>query len=316
MYKLIVILFLFLQLAIAGQNSSSLEENNAFSSFEFKWSNDFQYETDYYYTNGFAFEVFTPWAKRNPINSILFPFNSSELDLFSFTLIQDIFTPREKFNVEDQLDGDRPFAAYLLFGFKKVTYSRANKVRTYSEVQIGVLGPAAYGEEVQNGIHDNLPTSAQVVGWENQISNSFMINYSASIEKQFYNNNWFEFSGISTAKLGLPFTNINVGVQSRIGLINPLPKDFEFISSQKWQLFLTLATSGSLVGYNATLQGGLFSESVYTLSSINRFVGYANVGLTLIYKKFKMEYVQHFNTPEFPGAVNHSWGYLLIKFGF
>lgn len=316
MYKLIIILFLFIQLIINGQDSLNLDEAKSFSSFEFKWSNDFEYQTDYYYTNGFAFEVFTSWAKRNPINSILFPFKSKEFELFSFTLTHDIFTPKAKFSVEDQLNGDRPFSAYLLLGFKKVTYNQTSKIRTYSEMQFGVLGPAAHGEEVQNGIHNNLPTSAPVVGWENQISNSLMINYSASIEKQFYLNNWFEFSGISSAKLGLPYTNVDVGVQSRIGLINPLPKDFEFISSQKWHLFLTLSASGRLVGYNATLQGGLFTESVYTLSSINRFVGYANIGLTLIYKKFKMEYVQHFNTPEFPGAVYHSWGYLLFKIGF
>jgi len=316
MYKLIIIFLLFIQIAITGQDSLSLEETNSFSSFEFKWSNDFEYQTDYYYTNGFAFEVFTPWAKGNPINSILFPFNSSELELFSFTLIQDIFTPQEKFSVEDQLDGDRPFAAYILLGFKKVTYNQTSRIRTYLEMQFGVLGPAAHGEEVQNGIHNNLPTSEPVVGWENQISNSLMLNYSASIEKQFYYNNWLEFSGISAAKLGLPYTNVDVGIQSRIGLINPLPKDFEYISSQEWQLFLTLSASGRLVGYNATLQGGLFTESVYTLSNINRFVGYANVGLTLIYKKFKMEYVQHFNTPEFPGALYHSWGYLLFKIGF
>ncbi|MCK5455946.1 MAG: DUF2219 family protein, partial [Melioribacteraceae bacterium] len=93
-------------------------------------------------------------------------------------------------------------------------------------------------------------------------------------------------------------------------------KDFEFLSSQKWQFFLTMSANGSLIVYNATLQGGLFSESVYTLSSINRFVGSANVGLTLIYKKLKIEYIQHFNTPEFSGAVYHSWGYLLFKVGF
>jgi len=316
MYKLITVFLFLIPVLINGQEATNLEEAKSLSSFEFKWSNDFEYQTDYYYTNGFAFEVFTPWAKANPINSILFPIKSKEFELFSFTLTQDIFTPKAKFDVEDQLNGDRPFAAYLLLGFKKVTFNKVSRIRTYSEMQIGVLGPAAFGEEVQNGIHNNLPTSAQVVGWENQINNSLMINYSVSMEKQFYYNNWFEFSGISSAKFGLPFTNVDVGIQTRIGLINPLPKDFEFLSSQKWQFFLTLSANGSLVGYNATLQGGLFSESVYTLSSINRFVGSANIGLTLIYKKFKLEYVQHFNTPEFPGALYHSWGYLLFKFGF
>jgi hypothetical protein len=60
----------------------------------------------------------------------------------------------------------------------------------------------------------------------------------------------------------------------------------------------------------------VFAESVYTLNSINRIVAIANVGLTIVYKKFKMEYVQHFNTPEFQNALYHSWGYLLIKVGF
>ena len=316
MYKPIIISILFIQIAIFGQDSLSLEASKSFRFIEFKLSNDFEYQTDYYYTNGFSFEVFTPWAKVNPINSILFPFNSSELELFSFNLIQDIFTPKHKFNVENQLDGDRPFAAYIQLGFNKATYDQTSRIRTHSEMQFGVLGPVALGEEVQNGIHNKLPSSKQVLGWENQIGNSLMINYSASVEKKFYINNWFEFSGISTAKFGLPFTNIDTGIRSRIGLIDSLPKDFELLSSKKWHLFLTLAASGSLVGYNATLQGGMFTESVYTLNEINRFVGYANIGLTVFYKKFKMEYVQNFITPEFPGAVYHSWGYLLIKFRF
>ncbi len=316
MQKSIFILFLFIQLIISGQDSVNLTGTKPQSSFEFKWSNDFEYQTDYYFTNGFAFEYFTPWAKQNPISSILLPTDSNGFELFSYTLTQDIFTPKEKFNVEGQLNGDRPFAAYLLLGFKKVTFTKASGVKAYSEIQIGILGPAAFGEEVQNGIHNNLPTSAQVVGWENQISNSLMLNYSVSIEKILFHKNWFEFSGISSVKLGLPFTNAELGVQTRFGLFDSLPKDFEFLSLYKWQFYLTLATRGSLIGYNATLQGGLFSKSVYTLSSINRFVGHANIGLTLIYKKFKLEYVQHFNTPEFPGAVYHSWGHLIIKVGF
>ena len=145
MYKSIIIFFLFLHVVINGQNSGNLNNTQPPSSFEFKWSNDFEYQTDYYYTNGFALEFFTPLAKKNPINSILLPMKSNEIELFSFTLTQDIFTPKAKFDIEDQLNGDRPFAAYLLLGFKKVTFSRTNKIRTYSEIEIGILGPAAFG---------------------------------------------------------------------------------------------------------------------------------------------------------------------------
>jgi len=316
MSKRIIIFILFIPFLINGQKTNYLNDTKSFSSFEFKWSNDFEYQTDYYYTNGFAFEVFSKFAKINVVNSILFPFKLTGKELFSFTLTQDIFTPKEMAHVDNQLNGDRPFAANILFGIKKVTFNKADGIRTYSELQIGVLGPAALGEETQNGIHNNLPTSGIVKGWENQISNSLMLNYSTFIEKYFFHNNWFELSGISKFKFGLPYTCANVGMQTRIGLIDLLPKDFEFISSKKWQFFLTLSAEGSVVAYNATLQGGMFSESIYTLNSINTFVGYSNVGLTLIYKKFKMEYVQHFNSPEFTGAEYHSWGYLLFKVGF
>jgi lipid A 3-O-deacylase len=289
---------------------------DSLSTFEFKWSNDFVYNTDYYFTNGFAFEVFTNVANKNPINAILLPIETSDLELFGFTLTQNIFTPIARCDIHKQLNGDRPFAAYLLLGFKKVGFSQKNQIRTYSELQVGVLGPAALGKETQNGIHNNIPTTAPVIGWENQISNSLMINYSASIEKIVYTISGFDFSGVSSVVLGLPYTNLGVGFKTRIGFFNSLPKDFEFISSQKWQLFLTISASGSLSGYNATLQGGLFSESIYTFNNINRFVGHASLGITAVYKQFKMEYSQNFNTPEFTTAVHHSWAYLSIKFGF
>lgn len=316
MHKLIIIFFLFIQIFIYGQKNENFDATRSVNSFQFKWSNDFEYNTDYYFTNGFAFEVFTTLVKKNPINAFLLPIEASDLELYGFTLTQNIFTPKSRFDIHKQLKGDRPFAAYLILGFMKVGFSQKTQIRTDSELQVGILGPAALGKETQNGIHNNIPTTAPLIGWENQISNSPLINYSASIEKIVVNTNWFDFSGTSAVTLGLPFTNLGIGVKTRIGFFNSLPKDFEFIASQKWQIFLNLSACGSLIGYNATLQGGLFSENVYTLSDINRFVGYASLGITAVYKKFKLEYSQNFNTPEFPNAVSHSWGYLSIKFGF
>lgn len=295
-----------------SQNNNS----DSLSIFEFRWSNDFEYQTDYYYTNGFAFEVFAPCIAESPVNLILLKHSSNDFVLYGATMLQDIFTPKAKFYIPDQLNGDRPFASYILLGVKKISFNRKNRVKLYSELQIGVLGPAALGEEVQNGIHKLLPTSSKVNGWENQISNSLMINYSAYIEKNILFSKLFETSGILLAQLGLPFTNVGFGLQTRIGVFNILPSGFEFLSKRKWEMFLTLSAMGKIIGYNATLQGGLFSESVYTLNEINRFVGYASIGFTAIYKCVKLEYVQNFNTPEFSNALYHSWGYLSIKIKF
>ncbi len=287
---------------------------DSLSTFEFKWSNDFEYQTDYYYTNGFSFELFAPWIKDNPVNSMLLSYSSKDVVLFGFTLLQDIYTPKAKFYIHDQLNGDRPFASYILFGAKKISYNKGARIKLYSELQVGVLGPAALGEEVQNGIHKLLPTSGEVNGWENQISNSLMINYSASIGKTLTITKWFEASGIFSSQLGLPFTNAGLGLHVRVGMFNSFPAGFEFLSKREWEVFFTLSAEEKIIGYNATLQGGLFSKSVYTLQQINRFVGYASLGFTVIYKGVKLEYVQHFNTPEFSNSLYHSWGYLLFKF--
>ncbi len=307
----LVVLFLFFV-----QNSVLFSQKgkcDSFSSLEFKWSNDFECKTDRYYTNGFALEWVTSIAKKNPISLLLLPINRPDLELYSFTLIQDIYTPNERFNVTKQLEGDRPFASYLLLGLKKTSFSKINKTKISSKIELGVLGSAAFGEQTQNGIHRNLPTSDVIVGWKNQISNSAMLNYSVSMEKIFPIIKWFEASGVASAQLGVPFTNIGLGFKTRIGVFDFLPSEFEFCSSNKWQLFLTLSARSSLVGYNATLQGGLFSKSIYTIADINRFVGYATAGITARYKGFELEYVQHFNTPEFAKASSHSWAYLLIK---
>jgi len=307
---------IYLLFILVGNIFSQSQKVDSISIFEFKWSNDFQYKTDRYFTNGFAFEVYTANFSNNPINSILLPTKKGDFEFFGISLTQDIFTPKDKFTVQNQLNGDRPFAAYLLVGFTKSSFNPNDGIVYNSQLQFGILGPLAFGEETQNGIHRNVSTSAQVIGWENQIRNSLMINYSASIEKNFYNNNWLELSGITSAKIGVPFTKANVGFKSRIGVFDSFTKNFDFLSTQKWQLFVSLSSNVGIIGYNATLQGGLFFENIYTLSEINRFVGNASLGFTAIYKSLKLEYTQHFNTAEFPKADNHSWGYFLIKFAF
>lgn len=307
--KIVILLFFLINVSLFSQGNKT----NSINSFEFKWSNDFEYQTDYYFTNGFAFELVAPWEESNPANSILLKHSSESKVLYSLTLLQNIYTPKAKFDIPEQLNGDRPFAAYILLGAKKLSFHKGDRIKLYSKIQIGILGPAALGEEVQNGIHSLLPTSGKLNGWENQISNSLMLNYSLAAEKSYSFSNWIEFTGIASVKIGLPYTNARAGIRTRVGIFDVFPKGFEYYSSQDFKLFLSLGADASIVGYNATLQGGLFSESFYTLNNINRFVGYANIGVTLLYKKFELEYVQQFNAPEFVKAVYHSWGYLSIK---
>ncbi len=319
MHRIIFTLILFQQIFLLAQdhgNKNNFEKTLEKIIIEFKWSNDFIYETDYYYTNGFAFEVLGPWAKPNPINAILIPNSKHSFTQYGITLIQDIYTPQERFDVEKQLDGDRPFAAYMLLGIIKKTYDPTKRTKIISALQIGVLGPAALGKETQNGIHDILPTSSRVNGWENQISNSLAINYTCEFYKSLFEISWFELSGAAKGKLGIPFTQVELGGILRLGYFDSYPKGFDMFSRRKWSAYFFAEMFGKAVGYNATLQGGLFSSSVYTLDSINHFVGSYRLGISAAYNLFKLEIATTFNTPEFQGALSHRWAYASVRVGF
>ncbi|VAX27751.1 hypothetical protein MNBD_IGNAVI01-2720 [hydrothermal vent metagenome] len=319
MIRIIIILTIFQQVFLLAQSGSRKDNSKKIAEktvVQFKWSNDFIYQTDYYYTNGFAFEVLGPWAEANPINSILIPSSKKNISQFGITLVQDIYTPRERYNVEEQLEGDRPFAAYLLLGFIKKSIDPENKIKITSELQIGVLGPAALGEQTQNGIHDMLPTSSRINGWENQISNSLAIDYSAEFYKALFEFSWFDFSGIVKGKLGTPFTQAEIGGAIRLGWFDSYPQGFEMFSPKNWTAYFFAEVFGKSVGYNATLQGGLFSTSIYTLEKINRFIGSYRLGISATYNLFTIEMAVTYNTPEFPGALSHKWGYAIIRVGF
>ncbi|MGV0035924.1 MAG: lipid A-modifier LpxR family protein [Candidatus Azotimanducaceae bacterium WSBS_2022_MAG_OTU7] len=58
----------------------------------------------------------------------------------------------EDFTEKDLLEDDRPYAAWLFMGLGYQT--RAQDQLDTIEVQLGVVGPAAYGQEAQDFIHD------------------------------------------------------------------------------------------------------------------------------------------------------------------
>jgi len=83
------------------------------------------------------------------------------------TFAQGIFTPTD-YDRRDLIEDDRPYAAVLLFG---VGYNARNEDRLHTtQLQVGILGPAAMGEQVQNGVHGVIGAD-KFRGWDNQLEN-------------------------------------------------------------------------------------------------------------------------------------------------
>ena len=71
---------------------------------------------------------------------------------------------------------------------------------------------------------------------------------------------------------------------------------------------------GKLVAYNATIQGGLFSDSNYR--QLNYFQYEIDTGIQLSYASLKMNLGMKYISPELKKGSSHRWGYVSFMFAF
>ncbi len=306
MKKIILISFLFM----TGTVVMGGDDTNRHRWISIGWDNDVIFQTDKYYTNGLKIEYFS----RNRPHSVLkyFHFQAERDENFfsGYSLSQDIFTPADKYSLEKQI-GDRPFASSLLLSSQSIVANNVTRVIKKSELQIGILGRLSGGEFVQNGIHGLLPTS----GWENQIRTQPVLNYSMQYEKLLAGNNYVHISGLLEGKLGLAHLFGGAGIQMRIGSVNEYFKHLNFYSSQHISSFYYTAIKGKLVGYNATIQGGLFSDAGSEYPDINHLIYELDTGVNFSYRSVQVKLGLKVLSPEFKSGQLHRWGYLSFIVG-
>lgn len=90
-------------------------------------------------------------------------------------------------------------------------------------------------------------------------------------------------------------------------------------SPKKFQVYLYSQAFATVVGYDATLQGGLFSkESPYTIASgdVERLKAQFNYGLIVKTKTLYFEYSRSSITKEFETGTLAKWGGIRIGFTF
>ncbi len=186
----------------------------------------------------------------------------------------------------------------------------SRRERISSALSAGVIGPAAGGQEMQEAIHRWIHAE-QPQGWQNQIQNDLILNYQVEYERGlFVRTNYFSFSGKAGARAGTFSTKAYAGTILMVGYFDD---PFTKFSKQKikTQVYLYAEPLVNVVGYDATLQGGLFNKSSpYTISSgdINRFVFQGNAGMVIKINTWQLEYFQSYLTQEFVTGHYHIWG--------
>ncbi len=301
-----------------GYNFLSKSKNAHPVIFTLTFDNDIFDNTDYYYTNGVYFELITPLASQSLFSRMLIGIRNSEIILHSFTLRQNIYTPINP-DIAEISFGDRPFSAFLTIGQSKRSYSIDNKVFIKSSINIGVLGPASLGGVVQSSIH-----SIEPIGWENQITNSVVIDYLFHFEKSILSTPHTEANIIAGANVGTIFNKINTGLYFRIGNFTPLYRG-QFLMSgnqqnnRRLQFWFFISAKANIVFYDATLQGSIFGNNspyVLSTSTINRYVAGLSAGFSIYYKKVGVELSNNYISPEFDNAYDFRWGSIKLSYQF
>ncbi|MBC7411873.1 MAG: lipid A deacylase LpxR family protein, partial [Bacteroidia bacterium] len=232
----------------------------------------------------------------------------------------DGFTPRSITYTTIRYD-ERPYCGLLFLSHGLTSINAKKKLLLYTQLDLGVMGYITGGEAEQKAIHKAI-NGDQPLGWENQIKTDAAINYRAKLEKGILVTKHLEFMLNSTARVGSLYTDIGVGAHARVGVFNSYFANLglqKHTVKNKFKIYLTTKLNTTLVGYNATMQGGLFnSKSILEVptTNINRNVHAAYLGITVGYKRFSLEYNRTFITPEFKGGLYHGWGGLTINVCF
>lgn len=296
-------------------NTASFRDIKSERYFRIHYDNDYFSATDKNYTQGYSLEFLAPGLIKNPVNH-LFLRSENRVNRYGIALEHIGFTPKNIKSPEIQ-EGDRPFAAAIMLKSFMISTNSEEKYRVTNSLSLGIIGPGAFGKEMQVGIHK---ATGNVIpeGWKNQIKNDIVLNYEVGFEKQLFSyRDLFSLQSNSTLRLGTLFTNASVGFNSIAGLLNS-----SFSSEEKhgkFQFYLYTQPLVNVIAYDATLQGGLFqTSSPYTISSeeIERVTGQFNYGITLKTRSLYFEYFRSMITREFESGSSAKWGGIRIGFTF
>ena len=276
MLRAIAVIAIFASLA-AGAAHAGPPEGSELQLFV---ENDLLARTDRYYTNGIKFGGGASFdLLQLPANEILeaiAPKASSEVR-FGLFVGQNLYTPRA-ITVSAAQPFDRPWAAWLYLGgvAQRATQNRLDTV----EIDLGVVGPAALGREIQSGWH-KLIDAPKPMGWHNQIPNepAFLVSWLAKGKYRVGSMQGIDLELIphGGTTLGTTLTLARAGGMLRLGrnmtgfgtdtiepggaMLKNIRRDIEPARAQDIEWWVFAGLDHRLVAHNIFLDGTVFRDS-------------------------------------------------------
>lgn len=295
-------------------NLASFRNMESESYFRLNYDNDYFAASDRNYTQGYSLELVSPGLIKNPVNHLFFK-NDTGRNRYGIAVEHIGFTPHNIKSPEIQ-EGDRPFAAAIMLKSFMISTNSENRSRFSTSLSLGIIGPGAFGKEMQTEIH-KATGNVIPLGWRNQIKNDMVLNYEVGYEKQLFRyRHYFSVQSNSGLQVGTLFTNASVGFNTSAGIINASFSSEE--NPKRFQIYLYAQPLLKIVGYDATLQGGIFNnDSPYTISAeeIERITAQASFGIVIKINSIYLEYTRTSITREFETGRPANWGGIRLGFG-
>jgi len=257
---------------------------------------------------------------RNIFNPLLGEESRMNVDQVSFILGQNIFTPEDISNPNLILN-DRPYAGWLYFGVGLMHSDIRNEgfaIFDTLEIDLGIVGPEAYAQNVQTWWHANISDSPRPAGWDNQLKNEpgLLINLERKLRigltPHDYDGLQVDFLPSVGAALGNVYTYASAGGMFRLGVnlpvdygpprIRPGAQGSDFFQYDKkkpvsWYAYA--GVEGRALATNIFLDGNTFTDS----HSVDKkyFVGDLHVGFVLVIYHARLTFSQVFRSSEFNG---------------
>lgn len=284
--------------------------------------------TDRYYVNGLRLGYTSPeGAEPGFLARVASVFGPGGAVRFSFDLSQQIYTPDDT-RASQPPPGDRPYAGVLL-GTLGVLRDTPDS-RSLFALSLGVVGPDALAEQLQNGFHDVIG-QGHTEGWKDQLRNEPLGEFTSA---RTWRLGMASFAGLETDALpdlaiGLGNERIYAqsGVVVRLG--QGLGSDFgaarvapgmsggdAYTPTRPFVWYVFGGADGQVVGHDITLNGTEFQSSANVAP--RPLVGEFEAGLGMIAFGARLTFTQVFQTQEFAHQKGglHQFGSLALSMRF
>ncbi len=286
--------------------------------FKFNYENDFFSETDRYYTQGIQLSFIHPIVRYSPFTKALFKLNNA-INYSGIHAQQDCFTPKS-IRIDTIMFGERPYTGTALISHSINSLKKEKKLLLQTQLDLGGIGKCARCEDEQKAIH-KATNNNRPLGWQYQLANDFVINYRTKLEKGIVYKRNFELMLNGNLRAGTLYTDLGTGLNARIGFFDPYFNNLGLSNdpaSRKFKIYGVVKANAKLVGYNATLQGGMFSKDLYVIDADNveRFVFTGTAEIVVAFKRFSITYTRTYITQEYHTGVDHGWGGIYFTAAF